>query len=230
MSIPRLTSFVTPRVIAYGGVALLGAFTFFTSYQHIYDLVTANGQHGAAARLSPLSVDLLIVVATAVIYLLKRADATLGWFARKLPRFLLWGGIVATVAANVASGWSFGPLGAVSAGWPGLVFAGVVEMVLVSVIPASREPVKQTVKPAGQAGLPATSYDLAVASYLKSVEGQNPLSDYELDKRFGIGRSKGRRIVAQYGPKPPAGASVPPPDQTAPAGSSLALSNGSHDG
>lgn len=97
------------------GVAAIAA---IVSYSHIYDLGRAHGGTGVAARLLPLSVDMLILVGE--LMLLHEADAkgqrfTLGWV-------LVWSGILATLAANVAYGAQFGVLGALIWGWPAYSF------------------------------------------------------------------------------------------------------------
>jgi hypothetical protein len=107
------------------GVAAIAA---IVSYSHIYDLGRAHGGAGVAARLLPLSVDMLILVGE--LMLLHEADArgrrfVLGWV-------LVWSGIVATMAANITYGAQFGAEGAVIWGWPAysfiLVAAGMVAM------------------------------------------------------------------------------------------------------
>jgi hypothetical protein len=214
------------RRIVYGAAGAVAAFAFFTSYIHIYDLGRANGQHGAAAKLLPLSVDLLIVAASLVMYSQGRAGVELDRLTRGLPRFLLWGGIAATVAANVASGLPYGPVGAVIAAWPGAVFAGVVEMVMVTVRPQRREAINQTVIPAGQPPVPATAHDAAAAAYGASVAGGNRLTEYQLHKRYGIARSAARKICAPPAPTDPAVAAAPPQDAPPPRPATAAL-NGS---
>lgn len=47
-----------------------------------------------------------------------------------LARWLLALGIVATLAANVAQGWSHGPVGAVVAVWPAASLVGSYELLL----------------------------------------------------------------------------------------------------
>ena len=49
----------------------------------------------------PLSVDMLIVAASLMLYLQSRAAERAAGLARGLPRLLLWAGIGATVTANV---------------------------------------------------------------------------------------------------------------------------------
>jgi hypothetical protein len=47
-----------------------------------------------------------------------------------LARWLLALGIVATLAANMAQGWSHGPVGAVIAAWPAVSLAGSYELLV----------------------------------------------------------------------------------------------------
>ena len=88
------------------------------SYNHIYDLGRAHGGSGTAARLLPLSVDMLILVGE--LMLLHEADVkgrrfVLGWV-------LVWSGILATLAANVSYGAQYGITGAIIWGWPAYSF------------------------------------------------------------------------------------------------------------
>lgn len=97
------------------GVAAIAA---IVSYSHIYDLGRAHGGTGVPARLLPLSVDMLILVGE--LMLLHEADGKgrrfiLGWV-------LIWSGILATLAANVAYGYQFGLVGAIIWGWPAYSF------------------------------------------------------------------------------------------------------------
>src|SRR5215472_6361331 len=207
------------RWAVYSVLAAVAAFAFFQSYVHIYDLGRLHAQRGETARLLPLSVDLLIVAATLVIYLQKAEDARPSGIARWLPRGMLYAGIGATVAANVLYGLPYGWLSAVISAWPGAVFAGLVEMVLVAVRPVQREAVNRTVIVAGQPAVPSDSHEAARTAYAASVAGANPLTPYALNKRFGITLSQARKIVA------PTAAEQPAPELVA-AGQNLSLTNG----
>jgi hypothetical protein len=178
----------------YAGAVLVAAFAFGVSYTHIYDLGRANGQHAWAAKLLPLSVDLLIVVASLVMFLQRRYDEKPADLAKWLPRGMLYAGIVATIAANVFYGLHWTGLAPYVSAWPAAVFAAVVETVFVAVRPVQREAVKRTVIAAGQPAVPATVMDAARAAFEASRSAGNPLSSYQIHKRFGIARSVADKI------------------------------------
>lgn len=190
--------------IYLGGVGVAG-FAFTVSYTHIYDLGAAHGGSVLVDRMLPLSVDLLIVVASLVVLRQSRGPRPGTRLARWLPRCVMWAGIVATVAANVAYGIQFGVFGAVVWGWPGAAFVGVIEMIMVAVRPEPQtggQDEKPAVVTAGQAAIPASAYEAASAAYAASVAGRNPLTEYQLHKRFGISRGTARKIVAPAAPEP----------------------------
>ena len=121
------------RTLVYVAAAAVAVFAFIVSYSHIYDLGREHAQSGVAGRLLPLSVDLLIVAASLVLFIQSGSEPSERWLERWLPRFVLWAGIGATVAANVAYGLPHGWLAAVISGWPGAAFVMVVEMVMITV-------------------------------------------------------------------------------------------------
>jgi hypothetical protein len=188
--------------VIYLTALAVAAFAFIVSYTHIYDLGRAHAQSGIADRMLPLSVDLLIVAASLVLVRQSRYPRPDTWLARWLPRIVLWSGIGATVAANVAYGLPHGWLAAVISGWPGAAFVGIVEMVMVAVRPGRSEAIKETVIRPGPGIVPASSYDAAAAAYAASVAGLNPLTEYQLAKRFSIPRSQARKIVTPAAPDP----------------------------
>ena len=105
----------TAMWILASGVAAIAA---IVSYSHIYDLGRAHGGTGVPARLLPLSVDMLILVGE--LMLLHEADGKGRRFV--LGGGLVWSGLLATLAANVAFGAQFGVVGAVIWGWPAYSF------------------------------------------------------------------------------------------------------------
>lgn len=130
-------------ILAAGVAAIAAA----VSYSHIYDLGRAHGGTGVPARLLPLSVDMLILVGE--LMLLHEADTKgrrfiLGWV-------LVWSGILATLAANVAFGAQFGVVGALLWGWPAYSFilaaAGMVSVVKRAALTPAESDAEATLQP-----------------------------------------------------------------------------------
>jgi hypothetical protein len=175
------------------GVAAIAA---IVSYSHIYDLGRANGGSGTAARLLPLSVDMLILVGE--LMLLHEADAEgnrfiLGWV-------LVWSGILATLAANVTYGAQFGPLGALIWGWPAYSFVlaagGMVAIVKRGAARASGETAEGEGPQAGKFPLPVpgSSEAAAEASLRATIAAGNPWSVNALSTRFALPRKTAAEI------------------------------------
>jgi hypothetical protein len=176
----------------YAGVALVAAFAFIVSYSHIYDLGRQHAEFGIADRLLPLSVDLLIVAATLVLWLQSRSGAELAGLERKLPRGTLWGGIGATVAANIAYGLPHGWLASVISAWPGAAFVAAVELAIVAV-KAGRYGLRPGESPQATP-VPPDSVAAAKAAYDATLLAGNPLSRNQLTERFGITRAQADEI------------------------------------
>lgn len=96
------------------------------SFSHIDALALAHGYTTDTARLLPLSVDGLIVASS--LTLLTEARAQRG--APGLARFGLILSIAGTLAANVAYGVHFGPVGALVNAWPAAAFIPATEILL----------------------------------------------------------------------------------------------------
>jgi Protein of unknown function (DUF2637) len=134
-------------------VLAVAAFAAVVSYSHIYDLGSAHGQAGVAARLLPLSVDGLILAASLVMLLEARAART----APTLARVMLGLGVAATVAANVGFGAADGLIGAAISAWPAISFIGCAELLIGSI--RRTRPVPVNANTSGQ-GVPAVSGEL----------------------------------------------------------------------
>ena len=81
-----------------GCVALLALIAGTVSYLHMHRLVALHGQPGWVASLTPLSVDGMIVAASATLF----AESRAGQRGGALPWALLVAGSVASLTANVA--------------------------------------------------------------------------------------------------------------------------------
>jgi hypothetical protein len=145
-----------------------------------------------------------------------------------LARWLLGLGIAATLTANMAQGWSHGPIGAVVAAWPAASLAGSYEL-LVWLIRTSGTPEpdppaehrgENTAGRAAARSAPAAAAasgqhgdgvpeadaanDAAVAAYRLSVQAGNPLSERKLAQMFGhTSRRWARARITEARQSPP---------------------------
>jgi hypothetical protein len=107
-------------VLAVAGIAA------YVSYWHAYAVVRAHGETGITARLEPATIDGLVYASSmAVLYAARHRVP-----GPSLARWLLVLGIAATLTANMAQGWSHGPVGAVVAAWPAVSLVGSYELLV----------------------------------------------------------------------------------------------------
>lgn len=98
-------------IAAVSVVALVAA---FVSYRHALTVVRAHGESGALALAYPLTIDGMIYASSMVLLNAARRGSD-----RPVLAYIALGlGIAATLAANVAAGLAFGPVGALVAAWP----------------------------------------------------------------------------------------------------------------
>jgi hypothetical protein len=109
--------------IAVLAVAGVGA---YVSYWHAYAVVRAHGETGITARLEPATIDGLVYASSMVVLYAARHRLPVP----TLARWLLGLGIAATLAANLAQGWSHGPVGAAVAAWPAASLVGSYELLV----------------------------------------------------------------------------------------------------
>jgi hypothetical protein len=114
------------RVSTMAAVLGVAGVAAYVSYWHAYEVVRAHGGTGITARVEPATIDGLVYCSSMVV--LYAAGHQLPVPA--LARWLLGLGIVATLAANVAHGWSHGAIGAAVAAWPATGLVGSYELLL----------------------------------------------------------------------------------------------------
>jgi Protein of unknown function (DUF2637) len=107
-------------VLAVAGIAA------YVSYWHAYAVVRAHGETGITARLEPATIDGLVYASSMVVLYAARHRVPVP----SLARWLLGLGIAATLTANMAQGWSHGPVGAVIAAWPAVSLVGSYELLV----------------------------------------------------------------------------------------------------
>lgn len=146
------------RVLTGLAVLAVAVIAAAVSFSHIRALALTHGYSPDTGALLPFSVDGLLVVSSFVLMTEARAQRP----APRLARFGLVLGIAGTLAANVAYGVHFGPVGALVNAWPAAAFITATEILVsqmrrAGTIPA-REGVPETVTdvphgvPAGVAG------------------------------------------------------------------------------
>jgi hypothetical protein len=107
-------------VVAVAGIA--GAI----SYGHMHDWASVNGEPAWRALLFPLSVDGLLIAASAVLLADSRAGRQADWLAY----LLVVVGSAVSVTANVAHDWESRVAGIAIAGWPPLALVGSYELLM----------------------------------------------------------------------------------------------------
>ena len=172
-------------VLAVAGIAVC------VSYWHAYAVVRAYGGSGITARLEPATIDGLVYASSMVILYaaLHRVPVP------SLARWLLGLGIAATLTANMAQGWSHGPVGAIVAAWPAISLVGSYEL-LVWLIRISRAPTP--VPPVGHLCENATCRGEARSAPAAAIDSeQHSPSDRDLPAQGR--RPAGIPVDAQHG-------------------------------
>ena len=114
------------RVSTAAAVLGVAGIAAYVSYWHAFEVVRAHGESGITARLEPATIDGLVYSSSMVVLYAARHRLPVPGLAR----WLLALGIMATLAANVAHGWSHGPVGAAVAAWPAASLVGSYELLL----------------------------------------------------------------------------------------------------
>jgi len=106
------------RPVTAAAVLLVAAIAAVVSYMHVATLALDYGQPPLAAYLLPLSIDGMVATSSLVLLRSARTGVSAPWLAR--TGLVL--AVLATLAANVASGLPAGWPGALLAGWPAVAF------------------------------------------------------------------------------------------------------------
>ena len=149
------------RAIRYstiGAVSVLALVAAFVSYRHALQVVRAHGESGALALAYPLTIDGLIYAASMVLLNAARQQVKAHWLAY----FALGLGIAATLAANVAAGLAYGPVGALIAACPAPALVIGYELLMIVIRSSVRAaPGPDTAVPEPPAGLNGHSHQAA---------------------------------------------------------------------
>lgn len=187
-------------------VVTLAGIAAYVTYQHGYEVVRANGEGPATARLVPLTVDGLVYASSMVILHCARHRMTvpgLAWL-------LLGAGIAAVLAANVAHGLAYGPGGALVGAWPAVALVGGYELLMWLVRSSADQPAPAPVAdepahaPATEptpvlesTGEPVDDAADARKAYRASLDANEPLSERALAARYGRSRNWARSRITE---------------------------------
>ena len=114
------------RLSTAAAVLAVAAIAAYVSYGHAYAVIRAHGETGITARLEPATIDGLVYASSMVVLYAARHRVPVP----SLARWLLALGIAATLTANMAQGWSHGPVGAMVAAWPAVSLVGSYELLV----------------------------------------------------------------------------------------------------
>ena len=112
------------RVSTAAVVLAVASIAAYISYWHAYAVVREYGESGVTALLEPATIDGLVYASSMVILYAARHRLPVP----RLARWMLGLGVAASLAVNVAQGWSHGLVGAVVAAWPAVALVGSYEL------------------------------------------------------------------------------------------------------
>lgn len=112
------------RISTAGVVVVVAGIAAYISYWHAYTVVREYGESGVTAMLEPATIDGLVYASSMVMLYAARHHLPVP----RLARWMLALGILASLAVNVAQGWSHGLVGAVVAAWPAVALVGSYEL------------------------------------------------------------------------------------------------------
>lgn len=185
VSVPTVTrQTVSPRVrwAAVATVVMVAAVAAVMSYGHLRAVAAEQGEDAAA--LFPLSVDGLIVAASLVLLVRRRAGlagGALAWCG-------LLVGVAATVAGNVASAEPT-VLARLVAAWPPVAFALSYELLLTLIRPTTPAALPGE-PPPGRGGLEERARELLAAG------GSRPPGRRVLARQLGVSEHQARTVLA----------------------------------
>ena len=210
-------------VLAVAGIAA------YISYWHAYAVVRQYGESGVTAALEPGTIDGLVYASSMVMLHAARHRLPVP----QLARWMLALGIAASLAVNVAQGWSHGLVGAAAAAWPAVALVGSYELLAWMIrttagagpdhVAAVAHGVPQADQPGtirhpavlpppasrdGAAPEPESGYD-PVHAARTAVPNRGPESDEPT--RTDQARREGEPVRNGTGPREPGGPTVPEP-------------------
>jgi Protein of unknown function (DUF2637)/Winged helix-turn-helix DNA-binding len=193
------------RPLTAVAVLLVATIAAVVSYMHVATLALAYGQPPLAAYLLPLSIDGMVATSSLVLLRSARAGVSAPWLAR--TGLVL--AVLATLAANVASGAAHGWPGALLAGWPAVAFVISAETAIAmsrrrvaSGETSPSSPVKVPPRSHARPGKVARRPDVATteAAVLATLANDRGITNAELAKAVGVSTRTARRYRTRLTP------------------------------
>ncbi|UBU13989.1 DUF2637 domain-containing protein [Nonomuraea gerenzanensis] len=206
-----VTAGLATRRVAIAVVSVIAAVAAYVSFRHQHGLAMTAGEPVATAWTLPVLIDGVIIMGSLVMLDASRRGDKAPWLAR----LALIAGAVATLAANVAHGWSGGPASSLISAVAPIVLVVAYELLMGMLrrrIPrpsaelapeAAPEPVEDhTEQEAAEPDAPApvvaaTVEEAARLAYGASVLAREPLSERKLSDRFKLTRTAARTIIGE---------------------------------
>jgi len=192
------------RPLTAAAVLLVAAIAAVVSYMHVATLALHYGQAPLAAYLLPLSIDGMVATSSLVLLRSARAGVSAPWLAR--TGLVL--AVVATLAANVASGLPHGWPGALLAGWPAVAFVISAETAIAM---SRRRVAKVAAERTGDTATPRTHARPRVAArrpaaadteaaVLATLASGQDMTNEQLAKAVGVSTRTARRYRSRLAP------------------------------
>ncbi len=133
-------------------------------------MVRVHGESGALALAYPLTIDGMIYASSMVLLNAARRGAE----RPRLAYFALGLGVAATLAANVAAGLAYGPVGALVSTWPAPALVISYELLMLVIRSSARAVPAEQGQPVLTQSAPADSERAARLALAASVAAGNP--------------------------------------------------------
>ena len=196
------------RRLTAAAVLLVATIAAVVSYMHVATLALHYGQPPLAAYLLPLSIDGMVATSSLVLLRSARAGVSAPWLAR--TGLVL--AVLATLAANVASGLPHGWPGALLAGWPAVAFVISAETAIAMsrrrVAKVATERPEDTATPQSHARPRAAKQPAATdteAAVLATLASGQDMTNEQLAKAVGVSTRTARRYRSRLANGHPTG-------------------------
>jgi hypothetical protein len=185
------------RPLTAAAVLLVAAIAAVVSYMHVATLALHYGQPPLAAYLLPLSIDGMVATSSLVLLRSARAGVSAPWLAR--AGLVL--AVLATLAANVASGLPTGWPGALLAGWPAVAFVISAETAIAMsrrrAASGQRTAVTATARPRPKRAAKRPAAADTEAAILSALATRPQMTNAELANAIGTSERTARRYRAR---------------------------------